>query len=161
MCAWRCAFIILETDGLTLSEFNRVVSGVCFGQVSDQPYYIFRFTCNGAFYHCCTNPLQGSRLAGSRKMVVNTKTVRYDNTMVRRDDQWYWFLECLHNRQIFAKRALGFSTIAWTNSQADNETCRHVMSNDVWMPPNSVVENATIPCLIVRGITWNKRQRPI
>lgn len=157
MCAWRCAFIVLEADGLTLSEFNRVVSWrVLWPRMSAMSLTISLVLLSMLPSMIVAPVLSGAVDWRSQDMIVSNKTVRYDNAMARRDDQWYWFLNHLNNRKIFAKRAAGFSIVAWTDPDATDKTCRHVMANSASMPLNSEVENATIPCLVVHGIDWDK-----
>lgn len=156
MCTWRCAFILLETDGLTLREFNHMVSWrVLWPAVS-----IINLSVSLVLLAMLPSIFVAPVLSGAvdwrdRDVVVRNQAVRYDNPIVRPDDQWYWFLDNIDNRKIFVKRASGFSTVAWTNPNTAVRPCRHVMNSMGWMPANSTVENATIPCLVVHGISWN------
>jgi hypothetical protein len=85
----------------------------------------------------------------------------YNPTLVRvksgdiaaRPEGWYWDYSSTRDRRAFVRRAAGYSSLAWGESNPDRNRCRHVMSHNS-IPVNSTLENAVLPCIQVHSITF-------
>lgn len=155
MLAWRCAFFLLETEGLTLGQFNNIISWRVHWPRNLKRHLITTVLLLVTIPSSFVAPI----LAGAvdwrdYSEIVNTRQVEYRNIMA--DDYWYWFIQDLGTRKGLALRAAGFSTLAWAGTtDRIQKTCRHALPSGGEMPTGSIVENATIPCIEIHDINWD------
>lgn len=168
---WRCLFASLETDGLTLKQFNWLVSSglppwirpksrtagaVGLALLMVIPLSFLDPLLNGALN------FQASTAAGQS---VPTASGNPDA------DFWLWNWYHLHDgdRKAAVRQAAGMAGLAWgngNNGMTQNETepgstgstggqrrCRHVVNNDNF-PVNSTIHGLTIPCILIHDISW-------
>lgn len=156
LLAWRCAFFLLETDGLTLPQFNEIVSwGFHFPKFSKHYLISAAALALAAIPSIFAAPvLAGAVDWRDSYFIIDRRGVEYRRVMP--DDDWYWFTRSGGTVRSVVVRATGFSLLGWSDTiHKEQETCRHALSVAGEMPVNSTVENATIPCIEIHDINWD------
>ncbi|KAF8252044.1 hypothetical protein K440DRAFT_658311 [Wilcoxina mikolae CBS 423.85] len=157
--AWRCAFILLEIDGVTLLQFHRVVSWrilwpgwMGWTRNTLLVGVVLLFLAPSTFVAPVLTGAIGWREV-SRP--IGTEQVPYhwpDATT----DSWFWYIYSPGD----VRRASMFATgnAAFSRNIGPSE-CRHVMTYAGVMPVNSTLVGATLPCLDIHSITWDEKSQ--
>jgi hypothetical protein len=156
----QCVFALLEDPGLTVSQFSWIMGW-------NAP--LFRFS--GAsgivglillvtFPQQYIDPLiNGAVNWGAALEEVGTVKVASGNPEA---DYilWGWYGSRLQDRQAAVRRAAGMANLAWATAATNGtsggaqKTCRHVVNDDAQIPIMSLLDNVTMPCIVVNSITW-------
>lgn len=157
--AWRCAFILLETDGVTLLQFNRVVSwrilwpgwmdwsrntrliGVVLLLLAPSAFVAPVLTGAIGWQHV-------SRPIGNQQVPYHWSDAL--------PDAWFWYIYSpgdVRRASMFATGNAAFSRNIGTAE------CRHVMTYSGVMPVNSTLVGATLPCLDIHSISWDAKSQ--
>ncbi|KAM0425108.1 hypothetical protein ACHAPT_009668 [Fusarium lateritium] len=158
MVAWRVAFILLESQGLSVKHLSRYLWGVpalkwplgkewlvavLFLLLIPQPFIepLFLGSLDWSF-------------ATSEGVPITVASA--DPSAGARG--WFWYLEKIGNRRIAIRTAGGMASRAWGAEDLQRPedgrsgSCRHVMPGIA--PINSTLLNATLPCIHIHSITW-------
>ena len=155
--AWRYAFILLETEGLTLQQFQSLISWQIHWPSWSKYHLITTLGLVGMTPSIFLAPvLAGAVGWKDHHSITVSKQVSYHNSAARGLAEWNSFLwdTSFFTRKGYVLRAAGFATLAWSNKITKEGTCRHVMALAAQMSPNSTVKNALIPCLEIHDFTW-------
>lgn len=156
----QCAFAELETSGLTIAQFNRMMAW------PNIPRLKFTGTSGLVMLILLANfpqayiapILEGSVNWAAAFQAVGDVPVASGNPEADYN-LWGWYGSKLQDRQAAVRRAAGMANLAWatTNgsavSGAARKRCRHIV-NDDQLPANSRLANVTMPCIIINSITW-------
>jgi len=162
--AWKCAFLLLEKSSLDLRQFNMIMSyhvpwsmGLQSGKLCQLVKIILLLMLPSTFV---APLLSGAIDWRSVSVLVDAGLV--DITLQAPDpDNWSWYQFNVDVREKLADRATGISALAWSSIEHnDANGCRHVVPINPNLPVNSVVENATVPCINVHNITWYESSPP-
>ncbi|KAI9729217.1 MAG: hypothetical protein M1834_007009 [Cirrosporium novae-zelandiae] len=160
---WRCAFILLENNGLKVKHLSEILGGLPPQKWPRGLEWLVTIVL------LCILPQQFIEPLISGSVNWNAATTNGQPVQVQSgadsaaSSDWYWYLAQETTRKIYARRAAGLASIAWSVSDAQETnnssrnflggvSCRHVMSSR--MPVNSTLMNATIPCIEIHNIIW-------
>jgi len=158
MSAWRCAFIMLETDGLSLLQFQRTVSWriPCTTRIRQSFRYsvvavILVLMIPSNFMAPILSGAIGWRdvqaPVGTEHIIFRPHTPE----LLR-----YWYLRSPSDRFRIAQRAAGYTNLALANKQDPNvTTCRYVSSDTGHLPNNTTVKDIRVPCIDIHDISWD------
>lgn len=162
----QCAFAELEKPGLTIAQFNRMMTWPNIPRLKVSGISgIVMIILLANFPQAYIAPLlEGSVNWGAAFEEVGEVTVASGNPAADYN-LWGWYGVKLQDRKAAVRRAAGMANLAWatTNGSADSEApqkrCRHVINNDQ-LPVNSRLANVTMPCIIIHSITWPAGPEP-
>jgi len=159
MSAWRCAFIMLETDGLSLLQFQRTVSWriPCTTRIRQS----FRYSVVAVILvlmipsNFMAPILSGAIGWRDVQAPVGTEHIIF---RPRAPEQlWYWYLHLASDRFRIAQRAAGYTNLALANKRDPNvNTCRYVSSDTGYLPNNTTVKDIRVPCIDIHDISWDQ-----
>jgi hypothetical protein len=80
--------------------------------------------------------------------------------------RWYWYnAQGGFDKKAYLRSAAGYANLAWADASTVDAQgksllgngCRHVV-NDDGLPPNSVLVDATLPCININSIRWYRNK---
>lgn len=113
--AWRYAYILLETEGLTLHQFQLLTSWRIYWPSWSKYHFITTLGLIGMIPSVFLAPMLAGAVGWKdHQWIMPPKQVSYHNTAARGMDQWYWFIydSTLFTRKGYVYRAAGFATLA-------------------------------------------------
>ena len=100
--AWRYAFILLETEGLTLQQFQLLVSWRIYWPSWSKNHLITALGLIGMIPSVFLAPvLSGAVGWKDHQSIAVPKEVSYYNSAARGMEQWYWFI---HDGTFFTRK---------------------------------------------------------
>jgi hypothetical protein len=162
----QCAFVELEKSGLTIAQFNRMMTWPNIPRLKVSGISgLVMIILLANFPQAYIAPLlEGSVNWGAAFEEVGEVMVASGNPAAD-FNLWGWYGGKLQDRKAAVRRAAGMANLAWgtTNGSADSGTlrkrCRHVI-NDNQLPVNSRLANVTMPCIIIHSIKWPTGPEP-
>jgi hypothetical protein len=155
---WNCVFILLERQGLTLLQINRIVS-FYLPPVPEHPethrvVLLLLLVIPQQFI----SPILTGAVDWNPALEYSTLSqVKSGKALPSALTSWYyysWGQENNYNNRCSSVRvAAAFSSMVWGGTSPDRHHCRHKM-NSGSTPVGSVLLNATIPCIQIHSITF-------
>ncbi|KAF3392052.1 hypothetical protein DPV78_010277 [Talaromyces pinophilus] len=169
LIAWRCVFLLLQNDGLTVNRISSILGGTpslrwprglewavviilffVFPQDYIEPLFSGSVNWNFAIQYGLPYQVGGGSPTASSSL-------------------WYWYLTQRVTRLMSTRQAEGLASISWTSTDVQTAvngtggiyggiSCRSVISDTV--PVNSTIENAVVPCIQIHSITWPNETVP-
>ena len=155
--AWRCAFILLETQGITLRQFNRMISW---------PVYFLRGSTDAAIATLILLLLVPANLVapvitgsvGWREVVLQDSPVPFQHTgPARTNSAWYSYSARMGSHLgDFLLLGISRAQIGWMDVGKYNpRSSRLVTTSRQRKPAKSEVDNLTLPFLEIQRISWD------
>ncbi|KAG8826770.1 hypothetical protein FRC19_007573 [Serendipita sp. 401] len=157
VACWRAAYILLEKEGLSLSDINNLVS---FPFLRPWPWGAYRITMSCMALLFLSAELYSPLLNGSVSWETVTRTA-YDGGVLKgvsqSSDNYGWSIPSAGFSVIFQSVVL--TTAAWTNRPDLYDKGHHT---DLWrtidvardLPINSTLVNVTLPFFVVDSFEW-------
>ena len=157
--AWRCALILLETQGVTLFQFNRMVSWPAYFLIGSTDAIMATLILLLLVPANLVTPVLTGAV-GWRNVVggVVATPVQHAGPAAM-DGGFYWYSLGGAGTRSLALSAAGRAGASWLEFGKNiTRSSRLVaLSRQRIMPINSTVDNVTLPFLEVHSISWDKK----
>ena len=159
--AWRCAFILLEIQGITLEQFNRMISW---------PAYLLRGSTDAYIATLILLLLVPANLVapvitgsvGWKEVEMEATAVPFQHTgPATTNGAWYYYAQQTGTALgDLALSAISRAGVGWMDLGKKNSSRLVTASQQQIMPVNSVIDNLTLPFLEIHNISWDKKPTP-
>lgn len=154
--AWGWAFILLETDGATLIQFNRIVSWPIFWVGWSRTAFIASVSLLLLVPANTLAPVLTGAVSWRSISVPANNTTFTQVLDGQGSAKWYWYLQGYGGYEADAVilKAGSYADIGWSPRDPPGGGCRMVVGFDQTMPINSTVNSIILPCLKIDKISW-------
>ena len=159
--AWRCALILLEIQGITLEQFNRMISWpVYFLKGSTDAYIATLILLLLVPANLVAPVITGS--VGWKEVMMEVTAVPFQHTgpATTNRDWYYYSLRTGTALGDLAISAISRAGVGWIELGHKNSSRLVTASQQQITLVNSVIDNLTLPFLEIHNISWDKRPTP-
>lgn len=157
--AWRCAFILLETQGITLQQFSRIISWPAYFLGGSANAYIATLVLFLLVPANLVSPVVTGSVGWKDALTeVPGKPFQHAGPMAT-DLRWYWYA---YGYAAELKGVILSATsragAGWLEFGRNNTlSSRLVTTSQQRMPVNSTIDNLTLPFLEIHSISWDRK----
>ena len=160
--AWRCALILLETQGITLRQFHRIVSWPAYFLRGSTDAYIAAVVLLLLVPANIVSPvITGSVGWKGAGVKVAAEDFQYTGPAIIDNGEWFWYLRNSRTgpiNEVLVQHAVSRAGIGWLDRGGGNSrSSRLVTTSPQEMPVNSTISNLTLPFLKIHSISWDRK----
>ena len=157
--AWRCAFILLETQGITLQQFNRMISWPTYFLRGSTDAYITTLTLLLLVPANLVSPVITGAVGWKEVSKEVTRAAFQHAGPSTPNAEWYSYSGMIEvTAEMFSLFAASAVGVGWREfGKNNNRSSRLLARPGQRASTNATIDNLIMPFLEIHSISWDKR----